>query len=704
MDYTSRTVSIAVLTATIIILSTALAGFSVDADSGDTSLLLAEVYYNTLVANEYIVIFNPGPAEISITNWTLTDLEGTLAFPPAAFIAAGQRVVIAQNSSLYRRDTLDDADFRFSGGDAPSMVTRGGTFALNNDGDEVILRDPLGNVIDAFIYGDSGYTGPGWSGPPAMGLTKGYVAHRIESDGVYRDGNSCADWESLGTQVIGQSAHPLTSFEFDGVAQGIISPDTASGVLSGIVDSATDSVFLSIYEFTDSVLGARLLDAVRRGVDVRVLAEGCPVGGMQKAELNILRNLSDSGASVRLLLDNSSLGVKARYRYDHSKYAVIDNKTLVVGSENWVRTGFPPEDVTGNRGWSVRLDNRELSSFMAGVFLEDWNPARMDSVDLARASLSPVRDDDPVEGGFASKFYQQPFVGHFRVTPVLSPDNSLDPGAVIGVIKSARSYLHIEQFYASKSWGTSPNLFLEEAVDAARRGVDVRILLDSSWYNVDPDETMDNDDTVSYINEIAIREGIPIAAKLGNSTSHDLVKFHNKGVIADGERILVSSINWNLNSVTENREVGLVVENPELASFFDTAFDYDWMDDVTPPFADAGDDLTAQVGQEVYFSAASSRDDVGIERYTWDIGGDGSFELNGSAVSWRFTTPGRFTVVLSVEDAWGNTAEDRIEVTVVLADEPILTGGSTLAWVVAPGVILVIASIVLAIEIRRRKR
>ena len=680
------------------------AGPAVEPDSIEPSLLITRVYYNTLVTNEYVAIFNREDADIALTNWTLTDLEGILAFPIDATIKAGKEVVVAQNSSLYARDTLESADYRFGGGNAPAMLARGGTFALNNQGDEVILRNPQGEVVDAFIYGTSEYSASGWDGLPAKVLAKGHVAHRLYMNGTFQDTDSAENWDCIRTYVIGQSANDLTVFEFDGVAQGIISPDSTSDALGEIIDSAEDSVFLSIYEFTDSVLGGKLLEAARRGVDVKILAEGSPVGGMKRAEFDILRGLSNSGSSVRLLMGNSSVGVKARYRYDHSKYAVIDNRTVVVGSENWVRNGFPPTGATGNRGWSVRLDNSELSRFMAGVFLEDWNPARMDSIDLASSWISPVGDDGAIEGSFVREFYQQPFLGHFRVTPVIGPDNALDPAAVIGLMRSAMNTLHIEQFYVSKSWGASPNLFLEEAVNAARRGVDVRILLDSSWYNVDANETMDNDDTVAYVNGIAAREGIPIAAKLGNSSSHDLVKFHNKGIVADGERVLVSSINWNLNSVTENREVGLIVENTVLATFFDASFEYDWKDDVTPPFADAGDNITAKRGEEVYFSAVSSRDDVGIEEFSWDIGGDGKYELNGSVASWVFDDVGNHIVILRVEDAWGNFAQDCINVTIIRDDESPATGDSPMLWVLAPVGVLTVTSIVLAIVIRRRKR
>src|SRR5205823_3925881 len=43
-----------------------------------------------------------------------------------------------------------------------------------------------------------------------------------------------------------------------------------------------------------------------------------------------------------------------------------------------------------------------------------------------------------------------------------------------------------------------------------------------------------------------------------------------------GRQVLVSSMNWGLGSATENREIGVIVEDPELAGRFQAAFDADW--------------------------------------------------------------------------------------------------------------------------------
>jgi len=47
---------------------------------------------------------------------------------------------------------------------------------------------------------------------------------------------------------------------------------------------------------------------------------------------------------------------------------------------------------------------------------------------------------------------------------------------------------------------------------------------------------------------IARREGLPLEVRVGYPCRSGVRCIHNKGVIADGERVLVSSINWNENS------------------------------------------------------------------------------------------------------------------------------------------------------------
>jgi phosphatidylserine/phosphatidylglycerophosphate/cardiolipin synthase-like enzyme len=64
-------------------------------------------------------------------------------------------------------------------------------------------------------------------------------------------------------------------------------------------------------------------------------------------------------------------------------------------------------------------------------------------------------------------------------------------------------------------------------------------------------------------------------ARIGNGYPD---KVHNKGVIVDGDIVLISSINWNENSPSFNREAGVIIENPDAGAYFSAVFDADWKD------------------------------------------------------------------------------------------------------------------------------
>ncbi|MFW9976280.1 MAG: phospholipase D-like domain-containing protein, partial [Candidatus Thorarchaeota archaeon] len=51
---------------------------------------------------------------------------------------------------------------------------------------------------------------------------------------------------------------------------------------------------------------------------------------------------------------------------------------------------------------------------------------------------------------------------------------------------------------------------------------------------------------------------------------------HNKGIIVDGRIVLISSINYSDNSIEDNREAGVIIENEEIAQWYLEVFDYDW--------------------------------------------------------------------------------------------------------------------------------
>jgi len=51
---------------------------------------------------------------------------------------------------------------------------------------------------------------------------------------------------------------------------------------------------------------------------------------------------------------------------------------------------------------------------------------------------------------------------------------------------------------------------------------------------------------------------------------------HNKGIIVDGEVVLLGSHNWSGDGTVYNRDASLIFHNRDVAQYFQTIFLYDW--------------------------------------------------------------------------------------------------------------------------------
>jgi phosphatidylserine/phosphatidylglycerophosphate/cardiolipin synthase-like enzyme len=214
--------------------------------------------------------------------------------------------------------------------------------------------------------------------------------------------------------------------------------------------------------------------------------------------------------------------------------------------------------------------SRALAEYLAEIFLADLKHGQR----FVAEAEEPLRVRLPRAGGGRS------YEDSLSVAVVVAPENAVE--ATLELLRSANRSLYIEQFYIYTYWGrakedspeTAPNLFLEEAISAARRGVEVKVLLDSTWYNVKRDDPRSNLRTVRYVNEIARRENLPLEARLARRDDK-ITKYHLKGVVVDGKVVLLGSMNWNEHSPKKNREVNVIIYGPP-ASYFERLFLEDW--------------------------------------------------------------------------------------------------------------------------------
>ena len=579
-------------------------------------LLLTQVYYHAYFkkGDEFAAISNPTTIPVDLSGWTISDNDSSATFPDGTQILPGRTIFVTGNASDFFSDMGMLPDLSTAGG--PSCVTRANATgrwpSMTDDAGWLALDDPTGRTIDMFAWGGVAAGAPdGWEGPPAGILEGGRVARRARGlSGGWLDTNSSADWPSSLNTIVGRTDMPPETFDADWV-RTFCSPDSSYDAIAPELDSARSSIMLAVYQFESLSLADKLVNASRRGVLVRVLLEGFPVGGMTDQQRWVARRLSESGVRVLFLAPDHSSGEGARYEFMHAKYCVIDGLDTIVASENWKNSGIPPDPTFGNRGWGAVVRSSGLAAYMERVFENDSNTAFRDVFQYSATDAifgpPPVyftADASIPAGNFTPRFRTAVFQGGIRVSPVLSPDtSSLTDGPLLAMITGARETLFIEQMACDLEWNaggtTMPNAYLSAVVDAARRGVEVKVLLDGTY--IDPSEpSQDNAAVLDFLQYTAFKEGLDLQARIAKIPG--TLKLHNKGMVADQNKVLVSTINWGAASVLENREAGLVMEGEGPAEYFQRVFLKDW--ETSSPNSTAASAAAPDTGYDAKRTAA----------------------------------------------------------------------------------------------------
>lgn len=331
--------------------------------------------------------------------------------------------------------------------------------------------------------------------------------------------------------------------------------------------AAEERVLLAGYTFGSERVVTALRAAVERGVTVRVLLDGSPVGGVEDSQATTTAALVDAGVAVRHVD-----GEAARLRFHHPKYAVVDDRALVL-TENWKPSGTGG---ASNRGWGVRLDSDTAARELAAVFRHDWRgrgtqPATPgggdDAGDTGDGGDRTTTDwrgaesaTDDTGRSFPARF--APTTTRANATFLLTSPGNAGTG-VARVIDAADSRVAVLQPTVERG------RLLAAARRAAARGVQVRLLLSSAWYVEEDNRALAED-----LSAWADRANATLSVRLVDPGGA-FQKLHAKGVVAD-DTAVVGSLNWNPTSVGENREVAVAIRDPVVADYYRRVFDADW--------------------------------------------------------------------------------------------------------------------------------
>ncbi|HEX9942400.1 MAG TPA: cardiolipin synthase [Thermoanaerobaculia bacterium] len=302
--------------------------------------------------------------------------------------------------------------------------------------------------------------------------------------------------------------------------------------MTGAIREAKVTVNLESYIFKDDragkIFAEALMEAARRGVEVRVLVDGTG----SKFSGPLLDRMRGAGVKAAVYHPIRLWSLHKLPRRTHRKILVVDGTVSFTGgfciADQWLGDARNPKEW---RDMMVRATG-PVSAQMQAIFSEDWT-----------YTTGEILAGD--------KFYP-------RIAPAgevlaqaikVSRGDSSSLAAMLYfvAIQSARKSIHIQNAYFV------PTRQIRQAlIQAARRGVDVRIMVPGRH----TDEPLVRMASRLHYGEL-LTAGVRIF-------EYNRTMMHNKDAVIDGVFSTIGSINFDARSLHENAEESL--------AFYDRGF------------------------------------------------------------------------------------------------------------------------------------
>ncbi len=331
-------------------------------------------------------------------------------------------------------------------------------------------------------------------------------------------------------------------------------PATYAAMFAAI-GQAQDHVNLESYIIDDDEVGGQfaqlLLATQARGVQVNLIYDS--VGGFSTPK-SFFERLTQGGVAVLEFNPVNPLSVKKAWRInnrDHRKLLVVDGKVAFLGGINISSVyssgsilpgpGKPSPEKMAWRDTHLQIDGPVVAEFQK-LFLQTWQ--KQHGPELAPKDYFPVL-----------KAQGKELVRAIGSTP--DDPFSLIYLTLISAIGNAEKHIYLTSAY----FVPDPQL-LKSLVDAAARGVDVKLILPSQ-----SDSTV-----VFHAGRAHYTELLQGGVKL---YEHAGALLHAKPAVIDGVWSTVGSTNLDWRSFLDNDEINAVILGREFAEKMQTMFEAD---------------------------------------------------------------------------------------------------------------------------------
>jgi len=292
-----------------------------------------------------------------------------------------------------------------------------------------------------------------------------------------------------------------------------------------LINNANESIDIAIYGYEQvPAITTALNNAKNRGVRIRfVYDESFDTSKTYYHDNNIIKNIAELSRSDR------TSSVTQSNMLMHNKFIIFDKKTVFTGSMNFSKTGLSGYDEND----IVIISAPEV----AGLYEKEFEQMLEGKFHSAKLKHSA-----------SNKF----LVSDSEIEVYFSPQDKSSK-RVVELIRSSKHYIYIPTFLITHKHIT------EELINAKKRGVDVRIIMDAN-----------NVYTRNTKHAVLRNSGVPL--KIENFAG----KLHSKTMIIDDEYIIMGSMNFSNSGENKNDENMLVIKNPRFAKNYKNFFLYLW--------------------------------------------------------------------------------------------------------------------------------
>jgi cardiolipin synthase len=393
---------------------------------------------------------------------------------------------------------------------------------------------------------------------PTVATAKGAIAPKQASALVSkRWSNATADLKSLAVLEEQATGVPLIAGNrvmllFDG-------PATMREMMAA-ARAATSSINLATYIFDQDEVGNQFADILiekqRQGVAVNIMVDAVGAIATPAAFFDKMR-----AAGIRVLMFNPVNPAKAKGNWDlnnrnHRKLMVVDGRVAFTGGINisstyanssLFRSRKRPDNVDGSKvGWRdthVRIEGPAVAPLQYS-FVNQW--IQQEGGELPKAeyfpALSPAGD---------------------KLIRVLAADPEGDSDiykALMVAITEAKKSVHITSAYF-----VPDQQIVDALADAARRGVDVRLVLPG----------VSDHGLIRYAGQGFYAQLLEAGVKIFEL---QIAVLHAKTAVIDGAWSTIGSANIDRRSFLHNYELNVVVMDPAFGRDMESAFNEDLRD------------------------------------------------------------------------------------------------------------------------------